>query len=570
MPDAQPVASAHEQDAIAGAWDALTAGEPEPVPRPTPVLVTGPGGQLPSHFCVEEIAVASVAVALLAASALSARRGGGAPTVELDRGHVADAVRSERHFGVGGQRAGMGFAPLSRFWRAADGWVRTHANYPWHKRRSSGPWRPPTTPTRWRRSWSRSRPPRSSGGCSRPAGSRRPSAASRPGGPIPRAGALAEEPLIAHRMIGDAPPRRRGPGDLPLSGVRVVDLTRVIAGPVCTRFLAALGAEVVRLDPPGRPDMAAGAGADTLLGKRSAMVDLGEPAGLATLHGLLAEADVIVCGYRLGALDRFGLDERSLVERHPGVVSVRIDAWGHRGPWAGRRGFDSVVQAPTGIALGESVGPGGAGRPALPAPRPRHRVSGRGRRDRRAAPPGGPRREPGPSPLARPDGAVADVGRSGGHDGTGRGSARSSIRLARGTGQPAGPGPRGGAPGHAGGAAAALAVRADRLRPRRRALGGLTASVVHHSLLSGGGRGVTLPPWMRPEPRGGLAVETLVADGPTLDEVAVVARGGLCRRPLLLFPQSEREAPAPGPGDLLAGGRRCPGRTAPHARRPAR
>jgi hypothetical protein len=364
VPDGSPKASTHEQDVIAAAWAAVTAGESEPVPRPTPVRLTGPRGQLPSHFCVEEIATASVAVALLAASALSAQREGEAPTVDLDRGHVADAVRSERHFRVGGQPAGAGFAPLSRFWSAADGWVRTHANYPWHKRALLGVLGTPDDAGAV-----------ASALATLPVAlvERRVVAAGGIAAAVraldawrshPQGRALAEEPLIAHRVSGDGPPRRRPPADLPLSGVRVVDLTRVIAGPVCTRFLSALGAEVVRLDPPARPDMAPGAIADTLLGKRSAIVDLDLPEGLAALHALLAAADVVVCGYRPGALDRFELDERSLAERHPGVVSVRIDAWGHRGPWAERRGFDSVVQAPTGIALGESVAPDQPG--ALP------------------------------------------------------------------------------------------------------------------------------------------------------------------------------------------------------------
>ncbi len=149
-----------------------------------------------------------------------------------------------------------------------------------------------------------------------------------------------------------------------MRGVRVLDLTRVIAGPVCTRFLGALGAEVLRLDPPDRPDMAAQAVTDTLLGKRSALLDLGTPSGAATLQRLLDQADLVVCGYRPGALDRVGLGEADLTDRHPGIVVVYLDAWGHSGPWAGRRGFDSVVQAPTGIAMGES--PSGEEPGALP------------------------------------------------------------------------------------------------------------------------------------------------------------------------------------------------------------
>jgi hypothetical protein len=364
VPDGDQEASTHERDVIAAAWAAVTSGEPEPVPLPRPVRFTGQRGHLQSHFPVEEIANAGVAVALLAASALSAQRGGGAPTVGLDRGHAADAVRSERFFSVGGRSAGAGFAPLSRFWPAADGSVRTHANYPWHKRALLGALGTPDDAEAV-----------ASVLATLPAAEieRRVFAAGGIAAAVraldvwrahPQGRALAEEPLISHRASGHGPPRRRPPADLPLAGVRVVDLTRVIAGPVCTRFLSALGAEVVRLDPPGRPDMALGAIADTLLGKRSAIVDFGLPEGRATLHGLLEGADVIVTGYRPGALDRFDLDEPTLAERHPGVVSVRIDAWGHSGPWAERRGFDSVVQAPTGIALGESVDPGEPG--ALP------------------------------------------------------------------------------------------------------------------------------------------------------------------------------------------------------------
>jgi crotonobetainyl-CoA:carnitine CoA-transferase CaiB-like acyl-CoA transferase len=166
--------------------------------------------------------------------------------------------------------------------------------------------------------------------------------------------ALATEPLIAHQIVGEAAPRTRPASELPASGVRVLDLTRVIAGPVCTRFLAALGAEVLRVDPPRHPDMLPGVAADSLLGKRSAVLDLGGNDGLSTLKRLLDRTDVIVSGYRPGALERFGLSAEALAVRHPGLVIVELNAWGHSGPWSGRRGFDSVVQAPTGIAEAES------------------------------------------------------------------------------------------------------------------------------------------------------------------------------------------------------------------------
>jgi crotonobetainyl-CoA:carnitine CoA-transferase CaiB-like acyl-CoA transferase len=134
----------------------------------------------------------------------------------------------------------------------------------------------------------------------------------------------------------------------------VLDLTRVIAGPVATRYLAALGAEVLRLDPPHRPELPQQA-YDGLLGKRSALLDLATRDGAARLDELLDAADVLVYGYRPHALDRFGLTPSALAERHPGLVAVSLSAWGSAGPWGGRRGFDSIAQAACGIAVTESA-----------------------------------------------------------------------------------------------------------------------------------------------------------------------------------------------------------------------
>jgi crotonobetainyl-CoA:carnitine CoA-transferase CaiB-like acyl-CoA transferase len=141
----------------------------------------------------------------------------------------------------------------------------------------------------------------------------------------------------------------------------VLDLTRVLAGPVAGRTLAALGAEVLRVDPPGLPEIPA-QHLDTGAGKRSALLDLGER---DAREALLAGADVILMGYRPGSFSRFGLDGDALASRHPHLVVVSLSAWGHSGPWSERRGFDSLVQAACGIAL---VCAGPDGRPgALPA-----------------------------------------------------------------------------------------------------------------------------------------------------------------------------------------------------------
>jgi len=350
------VSSTLESQLIAEAWATLCS-DPLGMQPPQPVRLdlTGTSGQLRSQFSVEQTAVACVGAALLAGAALHQQRGGAGERVSLDRGHVAAAVRSERYFRRGEQPTGSGFASLSRFWRVADGWVRTHANYPWHRAAlvqtlgTSEEVQSVASALAELRALDIEESVFAAGGIAAAVRSLEVWKAH------PQGQALATEPLIGHELVGDAPPRRRPAGGLPASGIRVLDLTRVIAGPVCTRFLAALGAEVLRLDPPGHPDMRIGAVGDTLLGKRSALVDLGSADGQSTLDSLLEHADVVVCGYRPRALDRFGLSADALTEGHPGVVVVYLDAWGHSGPWSGRRGFDSVVQAPTGIAEGESL-----------------------------------------------------------------------------------------------------------------------------------------------------------------------------------------------------------------------
>jgi crotonobetainyl-CoA:carnitine CoA-transferase CaiB-like acyl-CoA transferase len=142
---------------------------------------------------------------------------------------------------------------------------------------------------------------------------------------------------------------------------------------VAGRTLALLGADVLRVDPPRlRED--ADTHTDTGMGKRSTLLDLGAPGDREVFEELLASADVVLSAYRPGALDRLGLAPRTLLERHPGLIVAQLCAWGWTGPWAARRGFDSLVQAGTGIAsiegAGQRPGTGGGadGRPgALPA-----------------------------------------------------------------------------------------------------------------------------------------------------------------------------------------------------------
>ena len=336
------------RDLLDEAW-AVAAGD---LPQPE-LEVTGEAGQLPSRLAVEDMAIACAGSALLAGAALQQVRGGPAiRTARLDRSWVAAAFRSERYLRVDGRPFGDGFAPLSRFWRTADGFVRTHANYPWHREAllralgCTGEQEEVAAAIASCGSADLEARIVAAGGIAAAVRSSAEWLASAPGH------AAGNVPLISDATIGDAPARGRAPGARPAEGIRVLDLTRVIAGPVATRYLAALGADVLRIDPPSHPELPLHA-VDGLLGKRSAALDFGTAQGLAALHELLDGADVLVHGYRPHALDRFWLTPEDLAERHAGLVCVSLSAWGDRGPWGNRRGFDSIVQAASGIAVAE-------------------------------------------------------------------------------------------------------------------------------------------------------------------------------------------------------------------------
>jgi crotonobetainyl-CoA:carnitine CoA-transferase CaiB-like acyl-CoA transferase len=128
----------------------------------------------------------------------------------------------------------------------------------------------------------------------------------------------------------------------------VLDLTRVLAGPVATRLLAGWGAEVLRIDPPDWDEPAIVP--EVTLGKRCARLDLKTHDGKSRFLKLLSSADVLVHGYRSDALDRLGLGDDVREDARPGLVDVSLNAYGWTGPWVERRGFDSLVQMSSGIA----------------------------------------------------------------------------------------------------------------------------------------------------------------------------------------------------------------------------
>ncbi len=307
---------------------------------------------LSSPLAVADCAVAAVAACLTAAADLADARSRRRPTVTLDTAHVAAAVRSEVWLRDPAGRGIDGFGHLSTLWQAADGWVRTHANYPWHRAAlltALGVDDGPDAEVRGSVADAiAARPAREvedvvyeKGGLAVAARTKAEWLAD--GGTA----ATAASPLVTMVPTGAAAALGE-PGNLPASGVKVLDLTRVIAGPVGTRMLGALGADVLRVDDPRRPELPSLA-VEGVIGKRSSTVDAATEHGREAMHSLVDQADVLVTGYRPGALRRLGLEPDQVADQHPGTVVVTLSAWGTVGPWGSRRGFDSLVQVATGI-----------------------------------------------------------------------------------------------------------------------------------------------------------------------------------------------------------------------------
>ena len=176
----------------------------------------------------------------------------------------------------------------------------------------------------------------------------------------PQGRALAGLPVVEVERIGDAPPEPLPPGDRPLSGVRVLDLTRVLAGPTCGRTLAGHGADVLRIGAERLPSIEPFV-VETGRGKRNAFLDLDRPEDLERLRALARDGDVFCQGYRHGSLEQRGLGADALAALRPGTIHVSIDCYGHAGPWAGRPGWEQLAQSAAGIAQADARN----GRPRL-------------------------------------------------------------------------------------------------------------------------------------------------------------------------------------------------------------
>ncbi len=312
------------------------------------VEVTGPESVLPGTFRVEEAATTSIAAATLAAGELLRVRGIEPGRVSVDTRHAAASFHSEQYLRVDGEPVPFS-APLSGDYRANDGWVRLHCNYPRHVSAVCWGLGVPATRAAFEKvvaaksKFEVESAVIGAGGAAAVLRSREEWLAHKQGK------ASSALPVAGIRSLGPSEPRRLFDSDRPMGGVRVLELTHVIAGPVAGRVLAAHGATVLHVGSANLPTVPPLA-IDTGMGKRSAYVDLESEAGRARLRKLVARADVVLQGFRPGSLVAKGFSPEALAELHPGIVVADLSAYGWEGPWARRRGFDSLVQMASGIA----------------------------------------------------------------------------------------------------------------------------------------------------------------------------------------------------------------------------
>ncbi|MCY0095678.1 CoA transferase [Hoeflea ulvae] len=339
-------------------WAALD-GEPGLIEN---VQVKGEGA-LPSVFAVSDFAAAAIATAGLALAEWTGARSGSIADVSVDR------RLASLWFGFSIAPQGWELPPvwdaIAGDYQAADGWIRLHTNALHHRDAAlsvlgAGVEREAVAAVvaSWRADELETAIV-AAGGCAAAMRSRQQWAAH------PQGRSVLSEPLM--RMDFGAGAAKFAAGfdaARPLTGLKILDLTRVLAGPVATRLLAGFGADVLRIDPPGWDEGVVIP--EVTPGKRCARLDLRQAGDRERFEALLAEADALVHGYRADALEALGLGADVRAQLNPGLIDVALDAYGWSGPWARRRGFDSLVQMSCGIA-DAGMAEAGADRP-VPLP----------------------------------------------------------------------------------------------------------------------------------------------------------------------------------------------------------
>ena len=329
--------------------------------------VTFTGGTdpvLPTPFRIGVAGAATLAAAGLAAAALWETRSGRRQSVTVDLRQATASLRSGTYMKLGDGHLSHAHNSIMGVYPSRDGrWSYLHCNFPNHRAAALGVLgvaEDRAAVTRAVAGWNAADleeaiiAAKGAGGMVR---------SQAEWASHPQAAAIAALPLMEIVRIGDSPPEPLPAGDRPLTGIRVLDLTRVLAGPTCARTLAEHGADVMKITAAHLPNLGYQEW-DTGHGKLSAHLDLRAPGDLETLRGLVREADVFSQGYRPGSLAGRSLSPEELAALRPGLIYVSLSAFGHAGPWASRRGFDTVVQTVSGmtarqaeIVPGKTAGP---------------------------------------------------------------------------------------------------------------------------------------------------------------------------------------------------------------------
>ena len=314
------------------------------------VEITGADPVWPTKYKVATPGAAALAATGLAAAELWALKTGKRQQVRVNARAAAAALRSSRYLKINGERPKEPRDKVTGFYPLRDGrWMYLHCNFFNLRDRNLAVLGAPAEPdavaaavAKWDGLELENAIFEAGGVCGLVRSEEEWRA-------LPQMAAAERLPLLEVIRIGDAPPQPLPDGDRPLSGIRMLDLTRVLAGPACARTLAEHGADVLRVT---REDLADSGlfDFDTAIGKLCTHIDLRNPAEAETMRSLIRESDVFLQSYRPGSLARRGLSPEALMQLRPGIVYVTLNAWGHEGPWSERRGYDTVVQSANGLA----------------------------------------------------------------------------------------------------------------------------------------------------------------------------------------------------------------------------
>src|SRR6266403_3566738 len=315
------------------------------------VFTGGADPVLPTPFCIGAAGAAALAASGLAATELWRARTGRRQRVTVDLRQATAALRSSQYIRLAGTGVSSARNTIMGFYPTRDGrWSSLHCNFPNHRAaalRVLGVAEDRTAVAAAVAKWDAADleeaiiVAKGAGGMVRTQAEWKQHL---------QAAAIAALPLMEIVRIGDSPPEALPAGDRPLAGIRVLDLTRVLAGPTCARTLAEHGADVMKISAAHLPNLGYQE-YDTGHGKLSAHLDLRASGDVDILRGLVRKADVFSQGYRPGTLANRGLSPEELAAIRPGLVYVSLSAFGHAGPWASRRGFDTVVQTVNGMTI---------------------------------------------------------------------------------------------------------------------------------------------------------------------------------------------------------------------------